>query len=211
MDSSHEFWHPALVLTYLNHRQRNAIPLPLFDNRRGTQGQEPHHRAHLEPRGTAIGELQKVIVEAVLLVPHAFLPGAVHGRGDIEEVLYELQDHVFVDGVVGGELHCEFEHVLGEECHPRRAIRLFQVAAGGKWSAAVEDPDVVEAEETPFEYILTEPVLAVHPPCEVQNELVERRLEEIEVSLPAQGLLGPVQEQSCPCMEGGFTSLKFHS
>jgi len=64
-------------------------------------------------------------------------------------MLGELQDHVLVDGVVGGELHRELQHVLAEEGHPGRAVRLFQVAAGGKRGAAVEDADVVEAEEAP--------------------------------------------------------------
>ena len=110
-------------------------------------------------------------------------------------MLRELQDHVLVGGVVGGELHGEFQHVLAEEGHPGRAVRLLQVAAGGKRGAAVEDADVVEAEEAPLEDVLAEAVLAVHPPGEVQQELVERRLEEIQVRLAAQGLLGAMQEE----------------
>ena len=94
-----------------------------------------------------------------------------------------------------GELTRELQHVLAEEGHPRRAVRLLQVAAGGKRGAAVEDADVVEAEEAPLEDVLAEPVLAVHPPGEVQQQLVERRLEEIDVHLAAQGLLGAVQEE----------------
>ena len=54
--------------------------------------------------GTAIGQPQKVVVEAVLLVPHAFLTGLVHASGDVDELLCELQDHGLISGVVGGEL-----------------------------------------------------------------------------------------------------------
>ena len=69
------------------------------------------------------------------------------------------------------------------------------MAAGGKRGAAVEDADVVEAQEAPLEDVLAEAVLAVHPPGEVQEQLVEGRPEEIEVGLAAQGLLGAVQEE----------------
>ena len=128
-------------------------------------------------------------------------PGLVHGRGDIVEVLDELDDHVLVGRVVGGELDREFQHVLAEEGHPRRAVRLLQVAAGGQRRAAVEDADVVEAEEAALEDVLAEAVLAVHPPGEVQQQLVERRLEEIDVRLAAQGLLGAMEEQRRPGMD----------
>ena len=104
---------------------------------------------------------------------------------------------------MGGQFHGEFRHVLTEQRHPGRAVRLLQVAAGGQRGAAVEDADVVEAEKSSFENILAEPVLAVHPPGEVQAELVEGRSEEIEVHLAPQGLLGAVQEESRKGMDRG--------
>src|SRR2546429_6222588 len=45
-------------------------------------------------------------------------------------------------------------HVLTEQGHPGRAVRLLQVAAGRKRGAAVEDADVVETEEASFEHVL---------------------------------------------------------
>ena len=169
VDGLQELGHLAQACLKRGRGPRDALALPLLDHRRGAQGQEPHHRAHLEPRGAAVGEPQEVVVEAVLLVPHAVLPGLVHGRGDIDEVLDELEDHVLVGGVVGGELHGELEHVLREEGHPRRAVRLLQIAAGRQRGAPVEDADVVETEEAALEDVLAEPVLAVHPPGEVQQ------------------------------------------
>ena len=47
------------------------------------------------------------------------------------KLLHELQDHVFVNRIMGREFHGQFRHVLAEECHPGGAVRLFQVAAGG--------------------------------------------------------------------------------
>ena len=112
----------------------------------------------------------------------------------------------------GRELDGDLEHVLAEQRHPGRAVRLLQIAAGRQRRAAVEDADVVEAEEAALEDVLAEAVLAVHPPGEVQQQLVERRLEELDVGLavagPARCGTGTVVAQA---WTGGFTSLKFHS
>ena len=203
VDSLEKLGNPAQAFRHLSHRLRNTLPLPLLHHRGGTQGQQPHHRAHLEPRGAAVGEPQQVVIEAVFLVPHAVRPGPVHGPGDIVEVLHELYDHVLVGAVVDGELYGEFHHVLAEEGHPGGAVRLLQVAAGGERGAAVEDADVVEAEEAPLEDVLAEAVLAVHPPGEVQQELIERPLEEIQVYFAAPGLLGAMEKQGRPGVHRG--------
>ena len=159
----------------------------------------------------AVGEPQEVVVEAVLLIPHAVGAGSVHGRGDVVEVLRKLQDHVLVVGIVGRNLHCEFHHVLAEEGHPRRAVRLLQMAAGGQRGAAVEDADVVQPQEPALKDVLAEAILAVHPPGEVQQEFVEGQLEKILVRLPAQGQLGAVEEQRRPRMDRGIHVAEFHS
>ena len=94
------------------------------------------------------------------------------------------------------ELDRKLQHVLAEEGHPRRAVRLLEVAAGGQRGAAIEDADVVQAEEAALEHVLAEAVLAVDPPGEVQHELVEDRLQEVDVSLTTPGLLVAIQEQA---------------
>ena len=167
-----------------------------LDYRRGAQGQEPHHGAHLEPRGAAVGEPQEVVVEAVLLVPHAVLARAGSWPRRYSRSARRTSRPCLRRWGRGRRARtASSSHVLAEEGHPGRAVRLLQVAAGGQRGAAVEDADVVEAEEAPFEDVLAEAVLAVHPPGEVQQQLVERRPEEIEVGLAAQGLLGAVQEE----------------
>ena len=47
--------HPAQAFRDMSKRPRDALPLPLLDHRGGAQGEEPHHRAHLEPLGAAVG------------------------------------------------------------------------------------------------------------------------------------------------------------
>ncbi len=70
------------------------------------------------------------------------------------------------------------EHGQAEHPHPGRAVGLLHGAAHGKGGAAVEDADVVEAEEAALEDVLVARVLAVHPPREGQEELVKDALEE---------------------------------
>ena len=112
---------------------------------------------------------------------------------------------------MGGELHCELQHVLAEKGHPGRAVSLLEVAAGGQRGAAVEDADVVEAEEASLEDVLAEAVLAVHPPGEVQQELVERRLRKSTSVSPRRACSVRCRKSVAKAWTGGFTSLKFHS
>jgi hypothetical protein len=59
--------------------------------------------------------------------------------------------------IVRGQLH----HVLPEERHPGRAVRLFEVVAGRQRRTPVEHADVVEAEKAALEHVLAEAILAV--------------------------------------------------
>ena len=73
--------------SYMCRRQSgDPLALPLLDDRRGTERQEADHRADLEPRGAAVGQAKDVVVEAVLLVPHAVRTDPVHRPGDQQEL-----------------------------------------------------------------------------------------------------------------------------
>src|SRR6516165_2323931 len=96
------------------------------------------------------------------------------------------------------QLDGEVEHVLGEKRHPRRAVRLFQVTSYRQRRAAVEDADVIKAKKAALEDVLAEAVLAVHPPGEVQQQLVEHRLEQFEICLAPQRLLGTIKKYCRP-------------
>ena len=81
VDGLQKFGHPAQAFVdaaAIACGTRSAATC--LDDRCGAQRQESHHRAHLEPRGAAVREPQQVVVEAVLLIPHAVLTGPVHGR-----------------------------------------------------------------------------------------------------------------------------------
>ena len=124
----------------------------------------------------------------------------VHGGADPQEVLGKLVGEVVVAGVVGRELDGDLEHVLAEHRHPGGAVGLLEVAAGRQLGAAVEDADVVEAEEPALEHALPQPVLAIHPPREVDEQLAEGALEELDVTLAALRLLHAVLEERRPRM-----------
>ena len=96
------------------------------------------------------------------------------------------------------QLDGDLEHVLAEERHPGRAVGLLEVAAGRQRRAAVEDADVVEAEEPALEHVVAVPVLAVHPPGEVEEQLVERLLEPLDVAAALLQLVEAVGEDGGP-------------
>jgi hypothetical protein len=65
--------------------------------------------------------------------------------------------------------------------------------------AAVEDADVVEPEEPALEDVPAVVVLAVDPPGEVEQELVEDPLEEVAIGDPRDA---PVDLVDTPCRPG---------
>src|SRR5262249_23692618 len=79
------------------------------------------------------------------------------------------------------------------EPHPGRAVGLLQEVAGRQRPRAVEDADVVQAEEAAGEDVPPAGVLAVDPPGEVQQQLLEGPLQKAGAPpplLPAD-LVGP--------------------
>src|SRR5271167_331856 len=133
--------------------------------------------------------MEDVVIEAVLLVPHAGGADLVHRAGDQHKLDSEGRRQIFIDRIVRRELKGNLEHVLGIEGHPCGAIGLLEVASGWQWRAAVEDADIVEPEKPPFEEIPAEAVFAVNPPAEIGSELAKHPLQKIEVGLAAQRLL----------------------
>ena len=115
-------------------------------------------------------------------------------------MLGKLEDEVVVTGIVGSEFDRDLEHVLTEHRHPRSSVGLLEVAARRQFGAAIEDADVVEAEESAFEHALAKAILAIHPPREVDHELAEGALEELEVTFAAHRLLHAVLKDRRPRM-----------
>eukprot|EP00053_Salpingoeca_punica_P018048 m.175423 g.175423 ORF g.175423 m.175423 type:complete len:782 (+) comp17347_c0_seq5:171-2516(+) len=129
-----------------------------------------------------------VKVEARLLVPKSRLRlRSVEGVADLHKVLEELAGNVLVRVVVLGQLEGNVEHGDAVKRHPGGAVGLLQPRARGQRLAPVKDADVIEAEESTAEDVLAVFVLAVHPPGEVQQELLKARREEGAVALFGRG------------------------
>ena len=144
----------------------------------GEQRDEPDHRAHLE-QARVVGQVQDVVVEAVLLVPQRdAVAQLVHGVGDVDEVLEELRGDVLVGRVVLASSSAMASMFRQYMAIHDGAVGLLEVAAARQRRGAVEHADVVQAEEAALEDVLALGVLAVHPPGEVQQQLVEGALEE---------------------------------
>ena len=212
MDALAQFGHAPQRSCRMLHQLGHPLALPRLDDGGGAERQQPDHGAHLEPRGAAIGQAQDIVVEPVLLVPHAVRPDRDSSRGrSSRNCSANLRRHVFVGRVVRRQLDADLEHVLAEQRHPRRAVGLLEMAAGRQRRAAVEDADVVQAQEAALEDVLAEAVLAVHPPAEVQRQLAEDRLRNSRSPSPRSACSVRYRKIVAQACTGGLTSLKFHS
>src|SRR5262245_15529605 len=147
---------------------------------------DTHARAHFERHVAAVIAMELVAVEAFLVIPEARAAEAVHRVHDGDEVLEEFRGDVFVRLVLARKLERHGEHRRAIERHPRRPVRLLEAASAGKRLGAVEHTDIVESKEAPGEELVPFEVLAIHPPREVDEELLEDALEKEPVPAPAR-------------------------
>src|SRR5262245_10838409 len=94
-----------------------------------------------------------------------------------------LEHHFHILRIGTRRFACILVHVLSVMHHPGGTIGLFQIAAGGQWSAAIEYSDSVEAHESSLEDVPTRAVFAIHPPREIQKQLVKAALQPVPISL----------------------------
>src|SRR5882724_547847 len=69
-------------------------------------------------------------------------------------------------------------HVQAIHAHPARPVRLLQVAASRKWRGAVKQSYVVQSKKTALKNIHALDVFAVHPPGEIQQQLMKHFFEK---------------------------------
>src|SRR5271165_2564872 len=115
-----------------------------------------------------VGKAKDVVVETILFIPHAVRSDPVHRAADPEKLLDELRRKTLVGPVARRQFHADLSHVLAEQRHPGGAVGLLEISPGRQRRATVEDADVVQAQKAALTEVLTEPVLAVRPPGEIQ-------------------------------------------
>ena len=141
------------------------------------QRHQPDDRTQPQ-RHVAAVDVHLVVVEAVLLVPQARAAERVDGVGDVDEVLEEFRGDVLHARIERRQFQGHREHRAAVEGHPGGAVGLLQLPAARQRLGAVEDADVVQPQKAAGEEVLAAKVLAVHPPGEVHQQLLEDRGEE---------------------------------
>src|SRR6266536_4848134 len=101
-------------------------------------------------------------------------------------MLEELRGHVFIHWIGLREFQRHGKHGEAIKSHPRSTVRLLQKSAGRQRFRAVENADVIEPEETAGEKIVAFGVFAVHPPGEVEQQLLECAFKKSAITLPAR-------------------------
>src|SRR5436190_13250703 len=100
----------------------------------------------------------------------------------MEEMVQELDAHVFVCRIALTELDGDAHHVEAKHRHPGGAVGLFDIAAGRKRARTVKHPDIVEVEKAAYEYVQALRVLSIDPPGEVQQQVVKNPLQEAQIT-----------------------------
>ncbi|CRM74222.1 hypothetical protein [Pseudomonas sp. 58 R 12] len=153
--------------------------LALFQYQHGKQRHQADDGAQAHRLVLAVGAVQHIVEEQVLLIPQAFgaVVDAVDGAGDVQEVLEKLHRDVDVDDVALGQLQADAHQVQGIGRDPRRAVGLIQLVTRRQRGRAVEQGDIVQAQETALEQVAALGILAVHPPGKIQQQLMENPLK----------------------------------
>src|SRR5271170_4385593 len=77
------------------------------------------------------------------------------------------------------------QHGRAIECHPRCAVSLLQKPTGRQRLRAIKYSDVVHPQESAAEQVVALRILAIHPPGEIQVELLEHSGEKMRIALAA--------------------------
>src|SRR6202162_2909296 len=144
-------------------------------------------RNHADDRAGLEGLLscwpaQLIVVKTVLIVPKSATDG-VYRVDDGHKMVEKLARYILVRGASLGQFECHGHHYATIKRHPCRSIRLFKFSAIRSRSRTVEHADVIQAEKTASEKVFPVGILAVHPPREIQKQLLKSTFEKIQVTL----------------------------
>src|SRR6185295_15163495 len=101
----------------------------------------------------------------------------LHRRAHVDVMLKELRREALVDLVLLRKLERDSHQVQTEHPHPASRVALFENYSGRMLLAAIDHSDVIESKEAAFEKIVAFAVYFVHPPREVDHQLVKTLLE----------------------------------
>src|SRR5256885_8246474 len=98
----------------------------------------------------------------------------------------EFRGHVFVNRIGLCELERHGKHREAIKSHPGGSVRLLEESASWQRLRTIENADVIEPEKTAGEKIVAFGVFAVHPPGEIEQQLLECAFKKRGVPLAAR-------------------------
>src|SRR6266540_5240073 len=128
--------------------------------------------------------MEHVVEEAVLLIPktYIFITAVVHCAGDMQKVLPKFACHILIGRIFLYQFHGNSQQVQSVHGHPAGTVRLSNMASRRQWSTTIKDADIVETEKATLKDVHPISVFAVHPPGEVQQQLLKNAFEEYRVA-----------------------------
>src|SRR5918996_3730531 len=175
----------------------------LFQHFHRKQGDQLHEGAYFKGGEMAVWHMNPVIEKAVFRLPEApdLFSHMVNSVGDPHEMLEEFSGNVFIGRVGAGQIQGDGQHIQGVHGHPGRSIGLFQMTSSREGRASVKNADVVQSQKAPLKDVATFVVLAVDPPGEIQQQLVEQALQEKSIGLAGDLLGGLVYLEGSPSVD----------
>src|SRR5271156_5983601 len=164
----------------IGHEVCQVLRLIFADKFHAQHGNQPYQRTHAKFMKLAARKAENVVEEPFFFIPQLVIAPAhlFHGCADADEMLEELGSQAFVHRAILGKLESDAHHVQAEKSHPSGGVRLLENGAGGKFFAAVNNGDVVESEKAAFENIQSLAIDLVHPPGEIDQQLMKTLFQE---------------------------------
>ena len=97
----------------------------------------------------------------------------------------ELGSNVFVGRVLVCQFQGDRKHGQTIERHPGSPVSLLKLSSCRHWPGAVKHTDVIQTEEATGEQMLPVNVLTVHPPREIDEQLLKHTCEELPITTTA--------------------------
>ena len=116
---------------------------------------------------------------------------------------------IFIDPAMLGQFECNVQHGQAVESHPSCRISLLQSSASWQGIGAIEETYIVQAEKAAFEDVLAIEVFSIHPPSEVEQQLLEHPFKKVQVTTAIQFTLDLECTEHGPSMNGRVDICRF--
>ena len=94
------------------------------------------------------------------------------------------------------------EHIEAIHAHPAGAVGLLEVAARRERRGAIEDADIIQAQETALKNIRAFRIFAIDPPSEVEKQFVKNFFKEGAIADATDAAFNFVNAPGGPGVDG---------